>query len=87
MNAPHSIIWWIIVGILAGWITGKLMRGSGYGVVMDLILGLVGALVGGFIASALGIATYHMLGSIIMAVIGAVLVVAIFRTLTRGPVT
>ncbi|MGB6192832.1 MAG: GlsB/YeaQ/YmgE family stress response membrane protein, partial [Terracidiphilus sp.] len=42
------ILWWILVGLVAGWITGKIMKGGGYGFWMDIILGIVGALVGGF---------------------------------------
>ena len=49
----HGIIAWIIIGLLAGWITGKLMKGSGFGFFMDMIVGLVGALVGGFLSSFL----------------------------------
>lgn len=50
----HGIIAWIIIGIVAGWITGKLMKGSGFGAIMDMIVGLLGALVGGFLSSHLG---------------------------------
>lgn len=82
MDASHSVIWWIIIGIVAGWLTGKVMRGTGYGVLADLVLGMVGALVGGWIFSAMGIATYSLLGSIIVAFIGAVIVIAIFRALS-----
>ena len=71
----HGIIAWIIIGVIAGWITGKLMKGSGFGFIVDMIVGLVGALIGGWISSALGMGTasqHGMIGSIIIAVIGAV---------------
>lgn len=87
MDAPHGILWWLILGILAGWLTGKVMRGTGYGVLPDLILGMIGALVGGFIGHAIGIATTSMVGGLILAVLGAVMVVAVYRTLTRRSVT
>ena len=45
-----DIIWWIIVGLIAGFITGKIMKGSGYGVFGDIIVGIIGAVIGGFIA-------------------------------------
>jgi uncharacterized membrane protein YeaQ/YmgE (transglycosylase-associated protein family) len=48
------ILWWIIVGLIAGFITGKIMKGSGYGVLGDIIVGIIGAVVGGFIMRALG---------------------------------
>jgi len=44
----HGIIAWIIIGLIAGWLTGKLMKGSGFGAIMDMVVGLVGALIGGF---------------------------------------
>jgi len=50
------ILWWITVGLIAGWITGKMMKGSGYGAVMDIVLGIIGAIVGGFIMRAVGFA-------------------------------
>ena len=46
----HGIIAWIIIGIIAGWITGKLMSGGGYGVIMDMVVGLLGALAGGTVS-------------------------------------
>lgn len=81
----HGIIAWIIIGVIAGWITGKLMRGSGYGFFMDMIIGLVGAVVGGFIATHLGIAPpgqQGMIVSIIIAVAGAVILTWLFRLIT-----
>ena len=48
------LLWWCLVGVIAGWLTGKIMKGGGYGFFVDMILGIVGGLVGGFIARALG---------------------------------
>ena len=87
MDAPHSVIWWIIMGIISGWLTGKVMRGAGYGVIPDLILGIIGGLVGGWIAHAIGITTTSMIGGIIVAFIGGVVLVALFRALTGRSVT
>jgi uncharacterized membrane protein YeaQ/YmgE (transglycosylase-associated protein family) len=50
------IIWWVIVGLIAGWLTGKIMSGGGYGALMDMVIGIVGAIVGGFIMRAVGFA-------------------------------
>ena len=74
-----SILGWIVIGIIAGWLTGKIMRGAGYGVLMDLILGLVGAVIGGWIFGLLGITALGFLGSLAAAVVGAVVLVAIAR--------
>jgi uncharacterized membrane protein YeaQ/YmgE (transglycosylase-associated protein family) len=82
------MLWWIIVGIIAGWATGKIMKGSGYGVLWDLVLGIVGAIVGGYIMRALGFAGQGgLIYSILVAIVGAVVVVWIFRLVTgrRGP--
>ena len=81
----HGIIAWIIIGVIAGWITGKLMKGSGFGFLMDMVVGLIGALIGGWISSALGFgtaSTHGMIGSIIIAVIGAVVLTIILRLIT-----
>ena len=81
----HGIIAWIIIGVLAGWLTGKLMKGSGFGFFMDMIVGLVGALVGGLISSHLGfggVGEHGLIISIIIAVIGAVILTVILRLIT-----
>jgi uncharacterized membrane protein YeaQ/YmgE (transglycosylase-associated protein family) len=83
----HGIIAWIIIGIVAGFITGKLMKGSGFGVFMDMVVGLVGALIGGFLSSQLGMGStseHGLIGSIIIAVIGAVLLTLVVRLVTRN---
>jgi uncharacterized membrane protein YeaQ/YmgE (transglycosylase-associated protein family) len=83
----HGIIAWIIIGVVAGFITGKLMKGSGYGVFMDMVVGLVGALIGGFLSSQLGMGSasdHGLVGSIIIAVIGAVILTLVVRLLTRN---
>lgn len=81
----HGIIAWIIIGVIAGWITGKIMKGSGYGFIMDMVVGLIGALIGGWIGNAVGYGTasqHGMIGSIIIAVIGAVALTLIVRLIT-----
>ena len=76
---------WIIVGLVAGWLAGQVMKGGGYGVVVDIILGILGGLLGGWLFGLLGIsAGGGMIGSIIVAFIGAVVLVAITRALKRA---
>jgi uncharacterized membrane protein YeaQ/YmgE (transglycosylase-associated protein family) len=78
-----QLLWWILVGLVAGWITGKLMKGGGYGFILDIILGIVGAVVGGYIATALGISPQGgLIYTILIAVGGAVLVVFVVRLIT-----
>jgi uncharacterized membrane protein YeaQ/YmgE (transglycosylase-associated protein family) len=80
-----GILSWIIVGLIAGWLAGLVVRGGGYGVLGDIILGIVGALVGGFVASALFNVPNPVSGinitTIIVSFIGAVLVIWLIRAL------
>jgi len=77
------VVWWIIVGLIAGWATGKIMRGSGYGTLMDIVLGIVGAIIGGFIMRALGFSGQGgMIYTILVAIGGAVLLTWIVRLIT-----
>jgi uncharacterized membrane protein YeaQ/YmgE (transglycosylase-associated protein family) len=75
---------WIAIGLLAGWIAGHLTRGRGFGCVVDVILGLIGAVVGGWIFMRLGIVALGFWGSLAAATVGAVLLVAIARLFASG---
>jgi uncharacterized membrane protein YeaQ/YmgE (transglycosylase-associated protein family) len=81
---PGGILAWIVVGLIAGWLTGLVMKGGGYGIVGDLIVGLVGALIGGFVVGLFFPGSVGLIGSIIVAFIGAVIFVVILRALSRG---
>ena len=76
---PHGLFGWIIIGLLAGWIAGHLTRGRGFGCVLNVILGLIGAVIGGWVFTRLGIEAWGFLGSLAAATVGAVLLVAIAR--------
>jgi uncharacterized membrane protein YeaQ/YmgE (transglycosylase-associated protein family) len=69
----------LVIGIAAGWLAGKIMKGGGFGLVGDLVVGVVGSFLGGWIFGLLGIAAYGFLGSLVMAVIGAMLLLYIIR--------
>jgi uncharacterized membrane protein YeaQ/YmgE (transglycosylase-associated protein family) len=72
----------IVVGILAGWLAGKLMRGRGYGILGDLVLGLVGGVVGGWLFRQLNIRGPNgALGALVVATCGAVILVFIVHTM------
>ena len=79
-----GILYWVIVGLIAGWLTGKIMRGAGYGVIGDIVLGIVGGVVGGWIMQSLNIAGGGLIFSIVVAVLGAVILVVIVRALKRA---
>jgi uncharacterized membrane protein YeaQ/YmgE (transglycosylase-associated protein family) len=78
------LLWIIIVGLIAGWATGKIMKGSGYGVLTDILLGIVGAIVGSRLLGLLGIySSGGLIPSILVAIFGAVVIVALVHALKR----
>ena len=80
-----GLLYWLIVGLIAGWLTGVVMRGGGYGILADIILGILGAVLGGWIFSSLGVsAGGGLVGGIVVAFIGAVVLVGITRVLKRA---
>jgi uncharacterized membrane protein YeaQ/YmgE (transglycosylase-associated protein family) len=80
-----NIVWFVLVGLIAGWLAGQLMRGGGFGVLGDIVVGIVGALIGGFLFSSLGIyAGGGLLGAIIVATIGAVVLILLLRLIRRA---
>jgi uncharacterized membrane protein YeaQ/YmgE (transglycosylase-associated protein family) len=77
--SSRGLIGWLIIGLLAGWIAGHLTRGRGFGCIVDIILGLIGAVIGGWIFTKLGVALWGFWGSLAAATVGAVILVAIAR--------
>jgi uncharacterized membrane protein YeaQ/YmgE (transglycosylase-associated protein family) len=76
---------WIVVGLIAGWLAGQVMKGGGYGILVDIILGILGGFLGGWLFGLLGIgAGGGMIGSLIVAFVGAVILVAITRLLKKA---
>jgi uncharacterized membrane protein YeaQ/YmgE (transglycosylase-associated protein family) len=79
------LIYIIIVGLIAGWATGKIMKGSGYGVITDILLGIAGAIIGSRVLGLLGIYTSGgLIPNILVAIVGAVILVALVRALRRA---
>jgi uncharacterized membrane protein YeaQ/YmgE (transglycosylase-associated protein family) len=76
---PGGIIAWLFVGLVAGFLAGKFMRGSGYGIIGDIILGLIGAFLGGMLFGSFVEAQYALIGSIVIAFIGACLLIMVVR--------
>ncbi len=84
-STNHNILVWLLIGLIAGYITGKLMRGAGFGPLMDIVVGIVGALVGGFLMVHLGYAgSGGFIYTVVVAVIGAVLLTLLLRLITGG---
>jgi uncharacterized membrane protein YeaQ/YmgE (transglycosylase-associated protein family) len=84
--ATRSLIGWLILGLLAGWLAGKISRGRGFGCITDIVLGLIGGVLGGWIFTKLGIAGYSssFLYSLAAATVGAVIIVAIAHLFSSG---
>jgi uncharacterized membrane protein YeaQ/YmgE (transglycosylase-associated protein family) len=75
------LVWQIVVGILAGFLAGKIMRGRGYGVIIDLFLGILGSVLGGFIFGLLGLYAAGLIGRLVVATAGAVFLIYVARRL------
>lgn len=83
--SASTVIWWLIVGLIAGFLAGVVMRGDGFGIVGDIIAGIVGAFIGGWLFGLLGLsAGGGVIGSIIVAFIGACILIAILRLISGG---
>ena len=81
----EGLIWWIIVGLIAGFLASVVMRGGSYGIVGDIIAGIIGAFIGGWLFGVLGIHIGGgLLGSIIVAFIGACILIALLRAIGRS---
>jgi len=82
-----SILAWIVLGLIAGWLAGQVMKGGGYGLIGDLVLGIIGAIVGGFLTGVLlgrDMVNGFNIESIVVAFIGAGILVAVSRAFSRG---
>jgi uncharacterized membrane protein YeaQ/YmgE (transglycosylase-associated protein family) len=80
-----NLLWFLIVGLIAGWLAGLVMKGGGYGVVGDMIVGVIGALLGGWLFGQLGLsAGGGLIGAIIVAFIGAVILIFLLRVIKRA---
>lgn len=79
-----TVVWWLVVGLIAGFLASVVMRGGGYGIVGDIVVGIIGAFLGGFLASLLGIGAGGLVGTIIIAFIGACILIAILRAFSGG---
>jgi uncharacterized membrane protein YeaQ/YmgE (transglycosylase-associated protein family) len=82
--APRSLFAWLFIGLVAGWLAGKVARGRGFGCIANVILGLVGAVLGGWIFTRLGIFGGGFIYSVAAATLGAVILVAIGRLFAGG---
>ena len=78
-----EFLWFILIGIAAGWLAGQFMKGGGYGLVGDLIVGVVGALLGGWLFGLAGIAAGGLVGQLVVATIGAMVLILLLRLIKK----
>jgi uncharacterized membrane protein YeaQ/YmgE (transglycosylase-associated protein family) len=80
-----QFVWFVLIGLVAGWLAGKLMKGGGFGVIGDIVVGVLGALLGGFLFSSVGLSGGGgLLGAIIVATIGAMILIFLLRLIKRA---
>jgi len=85
---PGGIVAWLVVGLIAGWLAGQVMRGTGFGLVGDIVIGLIGAFIGGFVFGSLqtsyAVGTAGFWGSVLVAFVGALLLLVVVRLMSAG---
>jgi len=80
-----SLLYFLLVGLIAGWLAGQIMKGSGYGVIGDMVVGIVGAILGGWLFGVLGLSIGGgLIGSICMALVGAIVLIFLVRLVKRA---
>ncbi|MEO8139336.1 MAG: GlsB/YeaQ/YmgE family stress response membrane protein [Gemmatimonadota bacterium] len=82
--SDRGIIWLLLVGLIAGWLAGKIMKGSGFGLIGDLVVGVLGAVIGGWLFGMLGLTAWGLIGSILMALVGALLLLYVVRMVKKS---
>jgi uncharacterized membrane protein YeaQ/YmgE (transglycosylase-associated protein family) len=79
-----SIVWFLLIGLVAGWLAGHLVKGRGFGWVANLVVGVIGALIGGFIFGQLGVSTPGLTGELISATVGAVILLFLLKVVRKA---
>ena len=77
------ILWFILIGIAAGWLAGQIMKSGNSSILTDLIVGVIGAVLGGFLFGLLGISANGLIGSLVTATVGAIVLIAGLRAIRR----
>lgn len=84
MDGSIGWLWFIIIGILAGFVAGRLMRGGGFGILVNLVVGIIGAVLGGWVFGLLGISAGGIIGSLVTATVGAIILLWIISLFQRS---
>ncbi|HUI34017.1 MAG TPA: GlsB/YeaQ/YmgE family stress response membrane protein [Stellaceae bacterium] len=80
----ESLIIFLVIGAVAGWLAGQIMGGGGFGLIGDIVVGVIGAFIGGWLFGALGIVTGGLIGTIICATVGAIILILVLRAIKRA---
>jgi uncharacterized membrane protein YeaQ/YmgE (transglycosylase-associated protein family) len=78
-----DFVWFLLIGLAAGWLASQIMKGGGSGLVTDLIMGVIGSLLGGFLFRLIGLAATGLVGSLVTATVGAIVLIAGLRAINR----
>jgi uncharacterized membrane protein YeaQ/YmgE (transglycosylase-associated protein family) len=78
------LVWVVLLGIVAGWLAGQITKGSGFGLLGDLVVGIVGSLLGSFIFGLLGLGAYSLVGRLVVSVVGAVVLLSLIRVVKKA---
>ena len=79
-----NVLWWLVVGLIAGFLASRVMSGGGYGLIGDIVVGIIGAILGGWLAGLLGLGSSGLIGTIVVAFIGACILIAIVHAVSGG---
>ncbi|MCU0843730.1 MAG: GlsB/YeaQ/YmgE family stress response membrane protein [Spirochaetes bacterium] len=79
----ESILIFLVIGAIAGWLAGVIMKGGGFGLAGDIVIGIIGAFIGGVLFRFLGVAAGGFVGSIVIALVGAIVLLFILRLVRR----
>ncbi len=79
-----EFLWFLLIGLCAGWLAGMLYKGGGFGIVGNLIVGVIGAILGGFLFRLIGLQSYTLLGSLVTATVGAVVLLFLLQLVARS---
>jgi uncharacterized membrane protein YeaQ/YmgE (transglycosylase-associated protein family) len=84
MLASQSVIAWILIGAISGWLAGVLVKGYGFGLIGNIIIGILGAGIAGLLAPSLGIHTESMAGNIVASLLGALILLLLVGLVRRA---
>ncbi len=79
-----DIVWFLLIGLVAGWLASQIMKGGASSLVTDLIMGVIGSILGGFLFGLLGLTSTGLVGSLVTATVGAIVLIAGLRAVNRS---